>query len=736
MKKFFKNLGPVEQAQIVASTAVIVSMATILSAMAATGQSPRLMDFISILTVGLIGFTSVYFSLSYSRQLDEQRRELIAINTLAEAVNRVVELDFVLRTALEKATDLLNIRFGWMYTIEQDTPVLKCKKGTEEEFFALLGPHTDSPMTWLPQLHVQRERTKHAGGMAPDLKNLGIQAWASVPLKAKETISGAMILAAEDHEAFTPKQLELLSSFANQIGVAMHNALLFQKLKASEGRYADLFENTPDIYLNIDRKQIVIQCNALGAAMLGWTRDEIVGRRFDSFFLQDAQQSIRERIASMFDEGTELKNLELRMTRKSGDAFEVSLNSTLVLDAKGTPINARIVARDISEYKKMEAALVHAQKIDSIGALAGGIAHDFNNILSSVLGSASIIRRRSEENSKFSKYVEIIENAARRGSSLTRQLLTFARKTETFIQPMNVNAVVGETLDLFARSIENRIEIKTDFTSAPCEVQGDTGQIQQALLNLFLNAREAMPDGGTLTVRSTMTVADARTASQFTSVKPGPFIRLDISDTGVGMDKSLLSRLFDPFYSTKELAHGLGLSVVYGVVQNHGGFVTVESEPGQGTTFSIYLPKAPPKNEAHTRERRQQLPKGKENILIVDDEVGVSEITRDMLEELGYNVTVVHDGTAGVNTYRARQAAIDLVLVSGSLQSDGEKEARLHFREMNANLPMIILTGYGNAPIEASSVDEHREIVLRKPFQIDDLAMKVRQVLDARIGLS
>jgi PAS domain S-box-containing protein len=732
LRRFVRNLGPVEQAQVVASTAVIVSMATIIAAMIATGQSPRLMDFISILTVGLIGFTSVYFSLSYSRQLDNQRRELLAINTIAEAVNKVVELDTVLRTALDKATTLLNIRFGWIYMVEGASPILKSVRGTDADFLALMKSAQESPLTWLSKPQVQQERLQdNYGFIAPELKALGIQSWGSMPLMVQEVTIGALIVGGDKYEMISPKQLELMRAFANQIIIAMHNAQLFHQLRQSEHRYADLFEHAPDMYLTIDRHHRIVGCNTTGTELLGTTRNAVLGRPFDSLFTPDHREEVRNRVETMFVDGLGLRDVEEILERPDGTTMVVSFNASQALDAHGTTVNARIVARDISERKMMESAILHAQKIDSIGNLAGGIAHDFNNILASILGSASIMRRRLPESNKLDKYLEIIESASRRGSSLTRQMLTFARKTETHVEPIIINALVSETVELFQRSISREIIIDEHLTTDSAEINGDASQIQQGLLNLLLNARDAMAGGGTLTISTIATTADATSLRQFASVKPGPFVEIRVTDTGTGMDKDTQNRVFDPFFSTKDLGTGLGLSVLYGVVQNHGGFIRLESEVGRGTTFSVFLPRVLVKVQAAGKQRRKHLPRGTEHILVIDDEMSVCEITRDMLSELGYVVSVVHDGKAGVEFYRTRLATIDLVLLDVNMPVMGGPETFNQLKALNSRLPIIILTGYGKGVIETSSFNGGQTGFMRKPFPMEELATKVRQTLDA-----
>lgn len=732
-KRFVQNLGAVEQAQVVASTAVIVSMATIITAVMLTEKSVRLMDFISILTVGTIGFTSVYFTLRYGRQLEAKRRQLFALNTITEAINRVVELDYVLQTALEKVTELLRMSFGWIYLLEGDRLVLKSSKGTAIDFLSTNPVLSDATATWLHQPRVQRERvTDDLGFLDPELKQMGIQFWASVPLRAKDTVAGTLVVAGKEFEMFTSGQAEMMEAFGNQISVALNNAQLFERLRQSEKQYVDLFENAPDIYLSVDHSHIIVGCNKIGANILGYTKDEIVGKPFEALFVSDRQSNLQELISKMFADGKGVKDVEEQMVLKNGSQILVNLNSSLVFDDEGATVNARILGRDITERKKMEETIRHAQKIDSIGNLAGGIAHDFNNVLASILGSASIMRRRISEEKKMHKYVEIIENAARRGSSLTRQLLTFARKTDTAIKPVDVNSIVEETLDLFQRSVDKEIVVETRLTSERTSVKGDKGQIQQALLNLFLNARDAMPNGGVLTITTDIMIADAHTTSQFTSINPGPFVLITVSDTGIGMDNTTKNRVFEPFFTTKDSGTGLGLSVLYGVVQNHGGFINLQSEVNRGTTFSICFPRVAALPKSTGLQRQQNLPRGRENILIIDDEVSLCEIARDMLVDLGYSVSFAYDGKTGVQTYKSRQALVDLVLLDVNMPLMGGRATFEQLRTINPSLQIIILTGYGEGVIETPTFSNEVDGFLQKPFHVEDLATKVRQVLDSR----
>jgi PAS domain S-box-containing protein len=728
---FLRNLGPVEQAQIVASTAVVVTMATIVSAIVATGQTPRFMDFISIVAVGVIGFTSVYFSLQHSRQLDEQRRQQFALNALAEAVNRVVTLDYVLYTALAKIDELLETTYGWIYLYESGGLHLRCARGTEKDFLSLAGPDGQKQSLWLNQPRVEREPLTGTGGLIPqDLKNLGIAFWATVPLRTQDEVIGVLVLASGKFDMLTAKESDLVEAFGNHISVAVGRARLFEQLRTSEQQYADLYHNAPDLYLSIGRDHTIVGCNRTGAELLGYAQQQLVTRQFESLFISFRQDMIRDRVEQMFVNGDALKDVEEQMVTEDGRHFHVLLSSTLLLNPSGKAEYARIVARDISERKKMEATILHAQKIDSIGNLAGGIAHDFNNILSAILGSASIMQRHLADRTKLGKYVEIIESAARRGSSLTRQLLTFARKTETLSAPVDIHSLLRETLDLFERSVAKNIVVQTRFADEDMFVNGDDGQIQQAVLNLCLNARDAMPDGGTLTIATNTVETDASTSSRFLSAKPGRYIEIRVSDTGRGIPEEIANRIFEPFFTTRDNGTGLGLSVVYGVVQTHGGFLNVESTPGQGTEFMLFFPQVLSLPSEPSRKKRGRLPRGKANILVVDDEPLVAEIAKDMLAGLGYTVYIAPNGRDGVDFYRDRQATIDLIILDINMPLMSGKEAFEHLRAINPAVKIVIVTGYGKGILDAQTFSGEVNGFVQKPFQLETLATKVRTVLD------
>ncbi len=733
IRRPFSNLGIVEQAQVVASTAVVVAMVTIWSADFFLGQQIGWFTFLSVITVGIIGYVSVYFSLKYGRQLEEQKNELIALNTIAEAVNHSVELDYVLHSALRKVMEVLEVDFGWIYLLETDELVLKQKRGTDFEFIQKGETLSDESIGWVRQSKVVREKLLQSAHQINErAKWEGIQSWASIPLKIKDQFAGVMIIASRDYEMLSEKKIVLMNSFGNQISVALDNAQLFERLKSSEQRYADLFENSPDMYHLVNHKGIIIRCNQTEADTLGYTKEEIIGQSLLKLYPPQYGLEAAKNLRRVFEFGEEIKGLEEQMVKKDGTVIDVSTNTSIVYDESKRPLLIRSVVRDITERKRLEQKILQAQKIDSLGNLAGGVAHDFNNILSSILGSASIMKRKMRERDKWYRYVDMIEIASRRGAALTRQLLTFARKNKVQVRPIDINYIIEETVHMFERSVEKNIVVDVNLTKEFAVINGDEGQVQQALLNIFLNARDAMPNGGTITVESKIVNAGEGKTPPYVEPFSGNHVMVSISDTGVGMDRSTQQRIFEPFFTTKEQGKGtgLGLSVVYGVVDSHGGFIHVQSELGVGANFSLFFPRLLDGENVRKKSRRETLVGGDETILVIDDEVSVSEIAKDMLVGLGYKVLVANDGRQALEVHRKNKKGIDLVLLDLNMPKMNGKETLKKLKTLNGSVKILISTGYSDAVLDENFFANQVDGFLQKPYRVEELAKKVREVID------
>ena len=607
--KFRTSLGPVEQAQIVASTAVVVTLVTIVVVRITSGHTLELLLFGSVLAVGVFGFIIVFFTLRYGRLLEEQKQELLALNSFAESVNRAIGVQFLFHNALSEMKRLLQVEYGWIFSVENHQLVLKALRGTEELNVSILDTSlgiNHEKMKWIysPRI-VKRPKISDSSKDSPWTYGV-IESLTSVPIMMKDQLCGLIVLASRNRAAFSNKQIALIMAFANEIGIAMENAMLFERVRKSEERYIDLFENSPDMSHIFNKDGIIISCNQTEATRLGYSKEELIGKSILKLYPLEYHKETQRNILDIFDRNKEIKGVEEKFISKNEELIDVSINTSIILDETGQPL-VRAVARDITEQKKFEAKIIHAQRIDSIGNLAGGIAHDFNNILTSILGSTSIMKRKMKQDDHWYRFADIIETAARRGASLTRQLLTFARKSNVQFRPIVVNDIIEETLRLFERSTDKTILVEKKLTDEVCIIHGDDGQLQQAFLNLLINARDAMPNGGTITLQSKRkSVEEDTTATP--EIRKGLYVAVSITDTGVVMDKKTQQHIFEPFFTTKDIGKGtgLGLSVVYGVVNSHNGFVTVQSELGHGAEFTMYFPIIPAAEKIFDRKRGLQ----------------------------------------------------------------------------------------------------------------------------------
>ncbi|MCU0454270.1 MAG: ATP-binding protein [Bacteroidetes bacterium] len=735
IRTFRSSLGPLEQAQIVISTAVVVTLITILAFRVVSGEKLGWYDLISVVTVGVIGFLIVWSTISYGRINEQQKQELLALKTIAEAVNRAIDIPYLLQNALQEAKRLLDVEYAWAYAIENDRLQLALHRGTAELPTTVFpeGPlDADARKLLLtPQIRKRPTDAKMRRGAAWAYD--GVAAWASVPIMMKDQFFGVIVVASVNRRAITDRHIDLMTAFANQIGVAMENAALFQRLRKSEEQYMDLFEHSPDMYHIVNRDGIVVSCNQTESMRLQYRKDDIVGQPVFKLYPPSSHASVRRTLHLLFDEGRPVEGAEEQMMTSTGEHIDVSVNTSIIYDEAHRPVLARAVARDITEKKRLEARVLHAQRIDSIGNLAGGVAHDFNNILTSILGSTAIMKRKMRKTDPWFRFVDIIETASRRGAALTRQLLTFARKTNVAFKPIIVNDIVDETLRLFERSIDKTITIRTRLASEICLINGDDGQIQQALLNLLINARDAMPDGGVVTVTT------ARSDGTGPRVGGGEqrtleMVAVTVADDGVGMDAATQQHIFEPFFTTKDQGKGtgLGLSVVYGVVNAHNGYIQMQSEEGRGTQFQLFFPLLPASEPARRPTTPKRAVSGRRiaRILIVDDEPDVGDVIAGMLSSLGYATTFVDSGRKAMAAYRRgrRYAAVVLDL---NMPVMGGRETLLKLREIDPGVRVLISTGYSNKNTDVADLVELADGFLQKPYQTEELDRALRTVLES-----
>ena len=421
--------------------------------------------------------------------------------------------------------------------------------------------------------------------------------------------------------------------------------------------------------------------------------------------------------------------------RKDGRRISVSLTDSPILGDAGRVTGLSSIARDITERKRLEEELLQAQKMEAVGRLAGGIAHDFNNILTAILGYSDLIIGQTDERQWMYKHLVEIRKAADFAASLTHQLLAFSRRQPLFLRVFNLNDSVRSMQKMLARVIGENIAIKTQFKAETGRLKADPSQLEQVLLNLCVNARDAMPRGGSITIQTEDLTyfLDDREAVQ--EMPAGEYVKLTVTDTGHGMTPEVSRHIFEPFFTTKEKEQGtgLGLATCYGIVKQSGGYITVQSEVGVGTTFAIYLPRVEESGEkVSPKVELGQLVGGHETVLYVEDEITVRSLTTHVLLRLGYTVLEAEDGKSArdaVETHGGRE--IHLLFADVVLPDSGGQEIAEWMRARSSGTRILYTSGYVDEKILQRHGLDAGAAFLQKPFTPADLAKKVREVLDA-----
>jgi two-component system cell cycle sensor histidine kinase/response regulator CckA len=506
---------------------------------------------------------------------------------------------------------------------------------------------------------------------------------------------------------------------------------LLGRARDSEERLRTVFEAAPIGMIVRDLDGSILSTNPAFEQMLGYTQAELEELAFTTLVRAESDEEAARDLDRELLAGTRTGyEREQRFVAKDGREVWGRVEVTLVRDAGRRPQFVLAMVQDVTQHKQLEDQLRQAQKMEAIGRLAGGVAHDFNNLLTAISGYANLVLDRlHERDSDLVEDVREIDKAAQRAHSLTRQLLAFSRKQLLQPQVLSLNDVVGDMDTMLRRLIGENIEVMTVYGSGLGRVKADPGQLQQVIVNLVVNARDEMPDGGTLSIETANAVVTAAEAARRGGeLQPGSFVTLTIRDTGRGMDADTKARLFEPFFTRKDVGKGtgLGLATVYGIVKQSDGFIDVESEPGKGAAFTIYLPAALGEIELRPVEETPAEPatRGAETILLVEDEKMVRRYVATVLENAGYRVLAANDGHDALAI--AKEEHVDLLLTDVIMPRLGGRELAERL-----GLPVLYMSGYTDDMIEQSDMLKPGTAFIHKPFTAGDLKREVRAVLDA-----
>jgi two-component system, cell cycle sensor histidine kinase and response regulator CckA len=510
-----------------------------------------------------------------------------------------------------------------------------------------------------------------------------------------------------------------------------------EALRASEANYRTLVSHTPAVLWTTDQNGHTSFISSNVEQVYGYTAREIIASGDNLWFGRihsEDMASVKAAYAAMIERGKPF-DIEYRIQRQDGNWIWLHDRGTRNYEIDGM-LRVDGVFLDVTERKQaeeerdhLEEQLRQSQKMEAIGELAGGIAHDFNNILTAILGNAELLKMSLPADGEQAKCAEEVFKSANRATELTGQLLAFARKGKRQVTHVDIHNVATQTVDMLSRSIDRRIDIRLELNASPCTIMGDPMQLQNAMLNLGVNARDAMADGGVLTYATrNVTLSEADCDKHPCELTPGDFMEINVTDTGAGIDEQTQKRIFEPFFTTKDVGKGtgLGLAGVYGCVRNHDGSISVSSEPGQGATFTILLPLA----DTDAASAPQTVPsnkpvRGTGHVLIVDDEENVRNLVRMALQSLGYTVSACSDGAEGVDYYRDHRQEIDLVILDLIMPKMSGHDAFEEMKKINPNVRVLISSGFSHTQATRQMMNEGALALLNKPFQIADLSEAV-----------
>jgi two-component system, cell cycle sensor histidine kinase and response regulator CckA len=504
-----------------------------------------------------------------------------------------------------------------------------------------------------------------------------------------------------------------------------------ESARQCELRFNDLFENTKDILFTLDLEGRVTSVNRAAEEVMGWPKDEALQKNIKSLVAPEHVVVCTEMMRRILNEEP-LQHFEIGLIHRDGRKVLMETSARLIR-VDGRKAGVQGIARDVTERRHLENVVRQSQKLEAIGRLSGGLAHDFNNLLCVISGHSELLAERMAPNDAALRSVMQIRKATDSAAALTRQLLAFSRRQVIHPQVLDLNAIVSETEKLLARLVDEHIEFYTALDPTLGRVRVDPIQIEQVIINLVLNARDSMPQGGKLTIETGNIDLEDAYECKHALIPAGQYVLLAVTDTGCGMNEETQSRIFEPFYTTKEFGKGtgLGLATVYGIVKQSGGFIWVYSEEGRGTTFKIYFPRVvSPLTAARANRRPLELIRGTETILVVEDAEPLRALTREFLMASGYKVLEAANGEDAVRVARSHEGEIDLLLTDVVMPKMGGKPLVDQIQQFRPKTRVLFMSGYPNDGILQAGILTERVALLEKPFTREILTKRVRQMLD------
>jgi PAS domain S-box-containing protein len=677
------------------------------------------------------------------REKDAADRRLVRLRGLTRLSGLIaasLDLDAVLSEIARAAAELMEAPAVGLWVADETTRTLEPRAFSDGKLAATYPRRRIGFDEGLPgwvathrQAVIVPDVFADGRALAPDwFEQHGFRSAYIVPVVHQDSLLGVLAMNGRVPFDLDAEDQELLESNVGHAALAIRNAQLYEDARGARDFLRSIAEHSPAGIVTTDARGHITYWSPRAEELLGYRPDEILGRPVASFQRGglEAARSLMRRLR----QEERIREHEAEILARDGRWVECRFSLALLRNAVGAEIGTLAILEDTTEHKRLEAQLRQAQKMEAVGRLAGGIAHDFNNLLAVIMGHSDLIKSVLRKGDALAHDVEQIRRASERAATLTRQLLAFSRRQ--FLQPqvIDLNTLVGNLATMLRRLIGEHVQLELRLDPGAGRVSADPGQIEQVVMNLTVNARDAMPQGGRVVLETAAVVLDQAFVATHPGSTPGPHVRLSIDDTGCGMGPEVLSHLFEPFFTTKEPGRGtgLGLSTVYGIVKQHRGYIGVTSEPGRGSTFAVHLPRVETKPTPERTAPREPLrPGGRETVLFVEDEVALRDLMHRVLTKGGYTVLAAGDGLEALALVEEHSHPIDLVVTDVIMPRMSGPELASRLRARDPGIRLLYVSGYTADQLRSAQTDLGADAtLLPKPFTSDGLLRKVREVLD------